>query len=121
MGWMGALLALFGSSANSADASWPALPKSGFISGRTATEADLKRGDAVFLSLIDGKPSGAPAPVRVPQYAYLVEENGKRRRPVVIVQAEINERGTFLGMRDADGHEYVATEAEIVLLGSKHP
>jgi hypothetical protein len=120
MGWLGALLAMFGSSANSADASWPALPKSGFITGRVATEADLKRRDAVFLSLIEGKPNGAPAPIRVPQYAFLIDEN-RKRHPVVVVQAETNERGTFLGMRDAVGQEYVATKAEVVLLGSSHP
>lgn len=118
--WLGALLALFGSSAASAGASWPALPKSGFVAGRLATEADLKRGDAVFLSVIEGKPSGAPASIQVPQYAFLVEENGERR-PVVVVQAETNERGTFLGMRDAEGRGYVATEAEVVLLGPVHP
>ena len=118
-GWLSGLLALFGS-ASGGDASWPALPKSGFVAGRLATEADLKRGDAVFLSLIDGKPSGAPASLRVPQYAFLIEEGG-RRRPVVVVQAEMNERGTLFGMRDASGQEYVATEGEVVLLGSRHP
>ena len=106
-------------SASYAGLSWPPLPKSGFVAGRLATEADLKRGNGVFLSLIDGKPSGAPASIRVPQFAYLVERG--ERRPVVVVQAETNERGTFLGMRDAAGHEYVATEAEVVLLGSKRP
>jgi hypothetical protein len=120
MGWFGALLALVGSSGNSPNSSWPVLPKFGFVAGRLATEADLKRGDGVFLSLIDGKSSGAPAPIQVPQFAFLVEENGKRR-PVVVVQAETNERGTFLGMRDADGREYVATRAEVLLLGSRHP
>lgn len=120
MRWLGVILALFGPSADSAASSWPTLPKSGFVIGRVATEADLKRGDAVFLSLIDGKPSGSPASIQVPQYAFLVEESGKRR-PVVVVQAEKNEQGTLLGLRDASGDEYVATEAEVVLLGSSHP
>lgn len=119
MGLLGSLLALVSSSASSANRAWPALPKSGFIAGRLATEADLKRGDGVFLSLIDGKPGGAPASIRIPQFAYLVEKG--ERRPVVVVQAETNERGTFVGMRDAAGHEYVATDAEVVLLGSKRP
>jgi hypothetical protein len=119
MGLVGWLLAMVGSSASGAGPSWPPLPKSGFVAGRLATEADLKRGDGVFLSLIDGKPSGAPASIRVPQFAYLVERG--ERRPVVVVQAETNERGTFLGMRDAAGLEYVATDAEVVLLGSKRP
>ena len=116
IGW---LLTLFGSAANAADR-WPSLPTSGFVVGRLATEADLKRGDAVFLSLIDEKPSGAPAPIAVPQYAYLVAEDGTRR-PVIVVQAETNDRGTLLGMRDVDGEEYVATAEEVALLGSTHP
>jgi hypothetical protein len=113
-------LAVLASSVSGADASWPVLPKSGFITGRVATEADIKRGDAVFLSLIDGKPDGAPAAIPVPQYAYLVGQDG-RRRPVVVVQAQTNARGTFLGMRDVKGEEYVATREEVVLLGSTHP
>jgi hypothetical protein len=111
---------LFAAPAQSAVSEWPALPKSGFVVGRLATEADLKRGDAVFLSSVDGKPSGSSAPIRVPQYAYLIEESGKRR-PVVVVQAERNEQGTLFGMRDVNGKEYVATEAEVVLLGASHP
>ena len=120
MRWLGTLLALFAPSAQGAVTEWPPLPKSGFVAGRLATEADLKRGDAVFLSLIDGKPSGSPARIPIPQYAQLIEENGQRR-PVVVVQAEIGEQGTLLGMRDANGNEYVATEAEVVLFGSSHP
>ena len=118
--WLGVLLAVVGSSVTGADASWPALPKSGFITGRVATEADIKRGDAVFLSLIDGKPEGAPAAIPIPQYAYLIGQDGKRR-PVVVVQAQTNERGTFLGMRDVKGEQYVATREEVLLLGSTHP
>ena len=119
MAGLGALLALLGSSVSGADAAWPELPTSGFIAGRIATEADIKRADAVFLTQRDGKPDGQPASIRVPQYAYLVGEDGKRR-PVVVVQAQTNERGTFLGMRDAKGEEYVATREEVVLLGSTH-
>jgi len=120
LSWLGVLLALMGSSASGTDAGWPALPTAGFIAGRVATEADIKRGDAVFVSQVDGKPDGQPASIRIPQYAYLIGENGKRR-PVVVVQAQTNERGTFLGMRDATGEEYVATKEEVVLLGTTHP
>ncbi len=119
MAWLGALLALFGSS-DSTGAAWPKLPVSGYITGRSATEADLKLGDAIFLSLLDGKPNGAPATIAVPQYALLVQENGNRL-PVVVVQAEDTEEGTLLGMRDAEGRSYVVTKAEALLLGSTHP
>lgn len=120
IGWLGGLFALFGSSAIGADTAWPPLPKSGFIAGRVATEADIRRGDAVFLTATDGKPDGTPASIHVPQYAFLKQEGGKRQ-PVMVVQAETNRRGTFLGMRDAAGQEYVATQAEVILLGSTHP
>ncbi|WP_206677348.1 hypothetical protein [Caulobacter sp. SSI4214] len=119
MRWLAALLALVPST-NSAAGEWPPLPKSGFVSGRLATEADLKRGDAIFLSLVDGKPSGSPARIHVPQFAHLIEENGARR-PVVVIQAETNEQGTVFGVKDVRGNEYVATEAEVILLGSSHP
>ena len=120
IGWLGGLFAFLGTSAVGADTSWPPLPRSGFVTGRLATEADIRHGDAVFLTTIDGKPSGTPARIQVPQYALLNQENGKRQ-PVVVVQAETNERGTFLRMRDAAGQEYVARIAEVTLLGSTHP
>lgn len=117
--WFGALFAVVGASVSAADVAWPVLPSSGFITGRVATEADVKRGDAVFLTQTDGKPDAEPSPIQVPQYAYLLEANGNRR-PVVVVQAQTNERGTILGMRDAKGEEYVATREEVVLLGLTH-
>jgi hypothetical protein len=120
VGCLGGLFALLGTSAIGADISWPPLPESGFVTGRLATEADIRHGDAVFLATIDGKANGTPARIQVPQYALLNQEKGGRQ-PVVVVQAETNERGTFLGMRDAAGHEYVATIAEVTLLGPNHP
>ena len=123
IGWLSGLFAPFapfGTSAIGADTSWPPLPKSGFVAGRLATEADVEHRDAVFLTTIDGKAAGTPAAIQVPQYALLKQENGRRQR-VVVVQAETNERGTFLGMRDAAGHDYVAGIAEVILLGPTHP
>jgi hypothetical protein len=111
---------MFGTSLGAAPSAWPPLPTSGFVSGRVASEDDLKRGNAVYFSLIDGKPSGKPAQMQVPQFAYLIEEDGNRR-PVVVVQAEIVDGRTILGMRDVNGHEYVATEPEVELLGQTHP
>ena len=118
--WLIVPFAMLGASANGADTSWPTLPTSGFISGRLATEDDFKNGDALFLSPINDQPSGVPASIHVPQYAFFIDDDGKRI-PVVVVQAEKNERFTIVGMRDAHGQTYVATEAEVILLGSKHP
>jgi hypothetical protein len=99
---------------------WPGLPTSAFVSGRLAEQADLTSGCAVFLSLVDGLPVGEPAHITIPQFAFLVNEDGSRT-PAVVVQAEINERGTFFGLRDAEGQEYIVTAQEIVLLGLSHP
>ena len=118
-GLLGGVLAMFGASFGAAQSAWPALPASAFVAGRVANEDDLKQGHAVFLSVVDGKPSGKPAQIPIPQYAYLVEEGGNRR-PVVVVQAEILDDGTILGMRDAEGKEYVATAPEVELLGQAH-
>ncbi len=99
---------------------WPNLPSSAFVSGRLAEESDVKCGDAVFYTQIDGAPAGRPAPIAIPQYAYLIAENGSHV-PVVVVQAEANDRATILGLRDVHGKEYAVTEAEVVLLGQTHP
>jgi hypothetical protein len=100
--------------------SWPDLPNKAFVSGRLAQEADVNCGDAVFYTQIDGVPASRPAPIAIPQYAYLIAEDGSRV-PVVVVQAEANDRATILGLRDMQGNEYAVTEAEVILLGQTHP
>lgn len=50
----------------------------------------------MFLSLIDGKPNGAPAQIQVPQFAYLTTEGGEQLR-VVVVQARRTSRARFSG------------------------
>jgi hypothetical protein len=99
---------------------WPDLPTTGFVSGRLAEEVDLRRGDAVFLTATGGVSAGEPVAIAIPQYAFLVDEDGSRV-PVVVVQAEANERGTFFRLRDAQAQEYVVTAAEVILLGQSHP
>lgn len=118
------LISVFlGFSASTAGAvtdSWPELPRTGFITGRAAEEADIDRGDAVFVSRFGGVLSGKPVGLQIPQFAYLIGPDGVGT-PVVVVQVEANEKGTFFGLRDADGNAYVATEHEVELLGSTHP
>jgi len=116
---IGALLG-FSAGACATTISWPSLPHTGFITGRTANESDIDRGDAVFVSRFDGELSGQPATLTIPQYAYMISEQGTRT-PVIVVQAETNEQGTFFGLRDAEGATYVVTGAEVELLGSLHP
>lgn len=99
---------------------WPDLPSRAFVSGRVAQEADVKCGDAVFYTQIDGAPASRPAEITIPQYAYLIAEDSSRV-PVVVVQAEANDRAIILGLRDVHGKEYAVTEAEVILLGQTHP
>jgi hypothetical protein len=67
-------------------ASWPDPPNNAFVSGRLAQEADVKCGDAVFYTQIDSASASRPAPIAIPQYAYLIAEDGSHV-PVVVVQA----------------------------------
>jgi hypothetical protein len=107
--------------ATASAATWPALPTSGFVFGRLATQDDLDKGDGVFRFEVGGKSITKPTrKVQIPQYAYLKEKGGNRR-PVVVVQAELLEGDLTLGLRDAEGKEYVAAGEEVELLGVSHP
>ena len=48
-------------------------------------------------------------------------EGARRKRPVVVVQAEIFDGELTFGLRDADGEEFVAAAEEVELLGLTHP
>lgn len=116
-----AAAALFAATSDAAPSTWPALPTAGFVYGRVATQADLNQGNGVFLFEVGGKPITKPTQkVQIPQFAYLKEKGGNRR-PVVVVQAELLDGDLTLGLRDADGKEYIATGAEVELLGTTHP
>lgn len=118
---MGIAFALFAATAAAAPSAWPALPTSGFVFGRLATHNDLSNGNGVFLFEVAGKPITRPTQkVQIPQFAYLKEKRGNRR-PVVVVQAELLEGDLTLGLRDADGKEYIASGDEVELLGTTHP
>ena len=63
-------------SASDTPISWPALPSTGFVSGRAATKQDVERGDAAFALESNGKAEGRPLDVKIPQYALLRDEKG---------------------------------------------
>jgi len=70
--WHGPLPALVPAFAQrSAEPNWPALPTTGFISGRPATDKDVADGNAVFVLRAYGIAFGKPLDVTIPQYAYL--------------------------------------------------
>ena len=118
---LGLGFALFAAMVAATPSAWPALPTSGFVFGRLATQNDLNKGNGVFLFEAAGKPITTPTQkVQIPQFAYLKERQGNRRA-VVVVQAELLDGDLTLGLRDADGKEYIAAGDEVELLGTTHP
>lgn len=65
-----ALLAIFPIFGFSQQALWPALPKTGFISGKSAMQADVDVGNAVFAAQVGSEIIGKPLNLTIPQYAY---------------------------------------------------
>ena len=113
-----ALLALSTACLAERPMAWPDLPTKGFITGRPATNADVKSGNAVFS--MDGKSLGALA-ITVPQYAILTDEQGVKH-PVVVVQAERAPGGMkIVGLLGSDGSHTAATLPELQLLGTEKP
>ena len=97
---------------------WPELPTAGFLSGRSANNADVEAGQAVFS--MDGKSHG-PLKIAVPQYAIWTDEHGTAH-PVVVVQAEEAPGGLqIVGLLKSDGSYAAATMPELQLLGTEKP
>ena len=100
---------------------WPPLPASGFVSGRPATNADVAAGRAAFSLQAQGVVIGKPTDVTVPQYAFLVEE-GSKRTPGIVIQAEVGQGIRMLGFRPLTGGALLAAlESEFELLGTTIP
>ena len=100
--------------------SWPALPTTGFISGRPATDKDVADGNAVFVLRAYGIAFGKPLDVTIPQYAYLTKR-GQQAVPVIVVQAEQGKGIRIFGLRGLDGKTATARESELRLLGTRPP
>jgi hypothetical protein len=92
--------------------SWPALPTTGFITGRAALPEDIDKGDAIFAVK-----STKPLTVTIPQYGILIVPN----LPVIVVQAEESNGKKLFGVRDFQGGEYVVLGEHLKLLGTKKP
>jgi len=100
--------------------SWPALPHSGFISGRAATVADIDAGNAVFVAAVNNVVIGKPIAIPIPQYVYLTGAQGGMI-PAILVQAEEARGKQLCGVRDFSGQEHVVTLPELRLLGKTPP
>jgi hypothetical protein len=81
------------------------------VYGRTATDADVNAGRAVFAV------GGEPVELDIPACAIVSEEGVGEPTPVIVVQAERLDDGTVaVGYRFLDGGTGIATLAELELL-----
>lgn len=101
---------------------WPDLPKSCFVSGRSATSADVDTGCAAFLINVQGKAAGTPIKLDIPQYAVHVDEATGKETPVIIIQAEENGEIKAVGYKELGTDQLgAALLREVRLLGTEKP
>ncbi|QOQ72956.1 hypothetical protein IMF22_15640 [Pseudomonas poae] len=101
---------------------WPDLPKSCFVSGRSATSADVDTGCAAFLINVQGKAAGTPIKLDIPQYAVHVDEATGKETPVIIIQAEENGEIKAVGYKELGTDQLgAALLREVRLLGTQKP
>jgi len=75
---------------------WRDIP---FISGRVATEQDVKDGRAVFYI-----PSGSePYETELPLFALHIDKDNGNKTPCIAIQIETTSEGTAVGVRYIDG------------------
>ena len=102
--------------------SWPDLPQSCFVSGRSATSIDVDSGCAAFLINVKGKAAGTPIKLDIPQYAMHVDETSGKETPVIIIQAEENGEIKAVGYRELGSDQLgAALLREVRLLGTQKP
>lgn len=101
---------------------WPDLPDTCFVSGRSATNADVDIGCAAFLINVKGKAAGTPIKLVIPQYAMHIEQGTGKETPVIIIQAEQNGDIKAVGYRELGTEQLgAALLKEVRLLGTKKP
>lgn len=108
--------------ANADAITWPDLPKTCFVSGRSATSADVDTGCAAFVINVKGQAAGTPIQLDIPQYALHVDEASGKETPVIIIQAEENGEIKAVGYRELGTEQLgAALLREVRLLGIKKP
>jgi hypothetical protein len=98
---------------------WPPLPKHEFLVGRAAADADVQTGVAAICFRNGDKVVSEPIPVLIPQYAYYSE--GRKRKAVIVIQAERFLDRDFIGARYPDGRHLVGFFEDFELLGATPP
>lgn len=101
---------------------WPPLAGFSGVTGRPATEEDVKAGRAVFVVTSSGVPIGVPLGIVVPQYALHRDEETGEVTPCVVVQAEQAGPERLVGCLLLPGRDLFAGKlAEFTLLGINPP
>ena len=109
---------LLGSSAMAQQIEWPPLPKDGFLTGRTAVQADVRAGDAVFATE-KSMSKVQMSEILIPQYAWHV--SGESRTPMIVLQAENTNGYKVIGARDLNGDALVGFAEEFIFIGRVPP
>lgn len=84
------------------------------VTGRLATEDDVREGRAVFY--LDGAEGAQPGQVPIPSLALLRDEDGNGTTTVVVIQAEIFRDECTVGYRPLEGGNGICLLEEITLL-----
>lgn len=101
---------------------WPDLNTIKFVSGRSATEADINEGAAVFMLQSEGENIGTPLNISLPQYAYHKDVDSGVITEVVIIQAETARGNDMYGALEIETNGFmVGTAPEFELLGNNVP
>ena len=102
--------------------SWPELSTFKFVTERSATEADINEGAAVFILQTEGESIGIPMDIVIPQYAVHTDEETGNVSKVVVIQAEEANGQKVIGAIVVGSNEFMAGFAsEFKLLGKRKP
>ncbi len=117
-----ATLAMASSTVIAEPITWPDLPKTCFVSGRSATSLDVDAGCAAFLINVKGQAAGTPIKLDIPQYALHVDEATGKETPVILIQAEENGEIKAVGYKELGTDQLgAALLREVRLLGTTKP
>lgn len=117
-----ATLAMASSTVIAESITWPDLPKTCFVSGRSATSLDVEAGCAAFLINVKGQAAGTPIKLDIPQYALHVDEATGKETPVILIQAEENGEIKAVGYKELGTDQLgAALLREVRLLGTTKP
>lgn len=117
-----ATLSMASAVANAEAITWPDLPQTCFVSGRSATSTDVDTGCAAFLINVKGKAAGTPIKLDIPQYALHVDEATGNETPVILIQAEENGDIKAVGYKELGTDQLgAALLREVRLLGTQKP